>query len=273
MKLKVTVLIGSSGTGKSYQAIYLAKDRNIRYMIDDGLLIKGNKVLAGFSAKREKTKMAAVRRALFMDRDHRSRVKAALYREKPEGILVLGTSEKMVNLIVNTLELGEISERVFIGDISTEEEIIIAKKTRKNEGKHVIPVPTFEIKKDFSGYFLNPLKVFKKIGKGGLQQIEEKSVVRPTFSYLGKYKISNRVIRDLIFYAANKVIGIYKIEKIGIQNMQVGLIIDIEVKVVYGNPIIPLMECLQEQVKYEIEEMTSLNILAVDVSVSNLVII
>lgn len=270
--MRVIVLIGTSGTGKSYQAIHLAKGKDIKYMIDDGLLIKGNKVIAGFSAKREKTKMAAVRRALFMDESHRMKVKDALARERPEDILILGTSEKMVNNIVKILELGEITEKVFIEDISTGEEIKIAKKTRKNEGKHVIPVPTFEIKKDFSGYFLNPLRVLKRLGKEGTQEVEEKSVVRPTFSYLGKYTISNRVIRDLIFHAANKVIGIYKIENLEIRNLQVGLIIDIDVKAVYGNPLPPLMQCLQEQIKYEVEEMTSLNIVAVDVSVKNLAI-
>ena len=33
-----------------------------------------------------------------------------------------------------------------------------ARKIRVTEGKHVIPVPTFEIKKDFSGYLLTHFK-------------------------------------------------------------------------------------------------------------------
>ena len=89
---------------------------------------------------------------------------------------------------------------------------------------------------------------------------------------MGKYTISDKVIKDLIFYAANKVIGIYKIDEVDIINIQAGLIIEIEVKIVYGNPIRPLMECLQDQVKYEVEEMTSFNILAVNVNVKNLII-
>ncbi|SNS84325.1 Uncharacterized conserved protein YloU, alkaline shock protein (Asp23) family [Anaerovirgula multivorans] len=270
--MRVVVLVGTSGTGKSYQAMRLAKEKNIKYIIDDGLLIKENKVIAGYSAKREKSKMGAVKRALFIDEEHRKEVIETIAQEKPQGILILGTSEKMVKSIVKTLDLGEVTERVFIEEISSEEEIKIAKKTRRKEGKHVIPVPTFEIKKDFSGYFLNPLKVFKKFGKGDGQDSEEKSVVRPTFSYMGKYTISDKVIKDLIFYAANKVIGIYKIDSIDITNTQAGLIIEMDVKIVYGNPIRPLIECLQEQVKLEVERMTSFNILAVHVAVKNLVI-
>lgn len=270
--MKIVVLVGSSGTGKSYQAMHIAKEKNIKYIIDDGLLIKENKVLAGRSAKREKSKMAAIKRAIFIDEEHRNQVKEVIEKERPNGILILGTSEKMVGSIVKTLDLGEVSEKVFIEEISSQEEIKTAKKVRKKEGKHVIPVPTFEIKKDFSGYFLNPLKIFKKLGKGEAQESEEKSVVRPTFSYMGKYTISDKVIKDLIFYAANKVIGIYKIDEVDIINIQAGLIIEIEVKIVYGNPIRPLMECLQDQVKYEVEEMTSFNILAVNVNVKNLII-
>ncbi|MCC5912292.1 MAG: Asp23/Gls24 family envelope stress response protein [Clostridiaceae bacterium] len=269
--MRVIVLVGSSGTGKSYQAMNIAKVKNIKYIIDDGLLIKENKVLEGSSAKREKSKMAAVKRALFIEEDHRKKTIETLKKENPEGILVLGTSDKMVERITKALELGEIQEKIFIQDVASQEEILIAKKSRKKEGKHIIPVPTFEIKKEFSGYFLNPLRAFKKRGKGEVQELEEKSVVRPTFSYMGKYTISDRVIRDLIFYAANKVIGIYKVEKIDIDNTKIGLIIEMEVKVVYGNPIKPLMERLQEEIIYEIEGMTSLNIVSVNVLVKSLI--
>lgn len=269
--MRVIVLVGTSGTGKSYQAMHVAKAKNIKYIIDDGLLIKENKVLAGYSAKREKSKMAAIKRALFIDNNHRLEVKQAIDKENPEGILILGTSEKMVYSIAQTLELGDVTEKIYIEDIATEEDIKTAKKSRKKEGKHIIPVPTFEIKKEFSGYFLNPLKVFKRMGRDETQEAE-KSVVRPTFSYLGKYTISDRVVRELIFYAANKIIGIYKIDHVDITNTQEGLTIELEVKIVYGNPIRALMERLQEQVKYEVEEMTSFNIISVNVDVKSLVI-
>ncbi len=69
--MKVTALVGSSGTGKSYQAMNLALNRGIAYVVDDGLLIFGNQVLGGSSAKREDSRMAAVKRALFLDPGHR----------------------------------------------------------------------------------------------------------------------------------------------------------------------------------------------------------
>ena len=48
-----------------------------------------------------------------------------------------------------------------IVNVYTDKEIENAKRIRTTEGKHVIPVPTFELKKDFSGYLLDPLQIFK----------------------------------------------------------------------------------------------------------------
>ena len=43
-KIKVYAFVGPSGTGKSYRAQMVASEYNIRYIIDDGLLIKDNEV-------------------------------------------------------------------------------------------------------------------------------------------------------------------------------------------------------------------------------------
>ena len=76
--MKVYGLIGKSGTGKSFQAVNLCKERNIESIIDDGLFICRNKVVAGISAKRQKTKVGAVKTALFTDDDHRDETVAAI---------------------------------------------------------------------------------------------------------------------------------------------------------------------------------------------------
>ena len=46
-KIKVYAFVGPSGTGKSYRAQMVANENNISYIIDDGLLIKDNNVVAG----------------------------------------------------------------------------------------------------------------------------------------------------------------------------------------------------------------------------------
>ena len=57
--MEVYTLVGKSGTGKSFHAMNVCKKLNIEAIIDDGLFIYKNSVLAGTSAKREETKIGA----------------------------------------------------------------------------------------------------------------------------------------------------------------------------------------------------------------------
>ncbi len=54
--IKVYAFVGPSGTGKSYRAQLVASENEINYIIDDGLLIKDNAVIAGSSAKKHQQK-------------------------------------------------------------------------------------------------------------------------------------------------------------------------------------------------------------------------
>ena len=165
-KIKVYSFVGPSGTGKSYRAQMVASERNIEFIIDDGLLINNNQVIAGESAKKAPTKIETVKHALFYTEEEKQEIVKALKKYKPQSILLLGTSDGMVDKIAANLGLPEISERIYITDVATEQEMQTARKIRVTEGKHVIPVPTFEIKKDFSGFLLDPLQIFKSKGKG-----------------------------------------------------------------------------------------------------------
>ncbi|MGF7059840.1 hypothetical protein [Brassicibacter mesophilus] len=268
--MKTIALIGSSGSGKSYKAIMIAKEMDIEYIIDDGLFIKGNKIIAGKSAKREGSVISAIKRAIFMDAEHRTEVIKAIDIMMPDVILILGTSDRMIDKITKTLKLPDIEKRIYIEEISSEEEIKIAQRQRRKEGKHIIPVPTFEVKKDFSGYFIDSLKIWKK--KEDIRdQSYEKTVVRPTFSYLGKYTISDKVIKDLINYSARNVFGLSRLLAISLKTVEQGIMINIDIEVIHGIPIVSMIKNLQYQVIQEIDYMTSLNIISVDVNVKKMI--
>ncbi len=74
----------------------VASQNNIHYIIDDGLLIDENEVLAGTSAKKAPTKIETVRHALFIEKDEQDEMRKALKKYKPESLLILGTSDKMI---------------------------------------------------------------------------------------------------------------------------------------------------------------------------------
>ena len=56
----------------------------------------------------------------------------------------------MIAKIRESLDLPELTKTIYINEVATEEEMEKARNIRVTQGKHVIPVPTFEIKKDFS---------------------------------------------------------------------------------------------------------------------------
>ena len=196
-KIKTYAFVGPSGTGKSYRAQMVASERGISYIIDDGLLIKENEVIAGVSAKKAATKIETVKKALFNNQDEAD-----------------------------------------------------------------------EIKKDFSGFILDPLQIFKSKGKDAKPYISEKSIIRPTFSYLGKFVISDTVFRQIIEYLVMKTEGLYKASRVRIDKIgeNEGVSVYIEVVVEYGFNIVETLKEFKKKCKREIENLTAMNVENVDIT-------
>lgn len=269
-KMKTYAFVGPSGTGKSYRAQMVANERGINYIIDDGLLISGNEVLAGISAKKAPTKIETVRNALFQNDERKKEIQDVIKKKKPESILILGTSDEMIKRIAENLGFEPISETIYITDVATEEEMATARNMRVTQGKHVIPVPTFAIKKDFSGYLLDPLQIFKSTGKGKEPYISEKSIIRPTFSYLGNFKISDTVFKQIVDYVAEKTEGINKIYRTIIkkhEGFDDGIYIYLEVIIEFGYNIKDTMQILKRNIIKEIEKLTAMNVLSMEIVV------
>ena len=269
-KIKVYAFVGPSGTGKSYRAQMVASEKGINFIIDDGLLIKDNEVVAGESAKKAPTKIATVKHALFLEEEEKNAVEKALKRYKPSKILILGTSDGMVQKIASNLDLPPISETIYINDVATEEEMQTARHIRVTEGKHVIPVPTFELKKDFSGFLLDPLQIFKSKGAGQKPYISEKTIIRPTFSYLGNFTISDTVFRQIIEYLAEKMPEIYKVVRTRVTSTDAGPSIYMEVIVMYGSNIQEVLKEFKQKAKREIENLTAMNVESLEVVAKSL---
>ena len=249
--IKVYAFVGPSGTGKSYRA----------------------QMVAGESAKKASTKIETVKKALFLHDDEKKVIQKALKKYKVKKILILGTSDGMVEKIAENLGLPKVSDTTYITDVATEEEMKTARNIRVTEGKHVIPVPTFEIKKDFSGYLLDPLQIFKSKGKGKQPYISEKSIIRPTFSYMGNFTISDSVFRQIAEYQAEKMPEIYRVLRTRVQNYGEGPLIDMEVSVVYGYNVAEGLMDFKKKIIKEIENLTAMNVVRLDVVARNIVVL
>ncbi|GMO49282.1 MAG: hypothetical protein Ta2G_06050 [Termitinemataceae bacterium] len=201
-KIKVFALVGASGTGKSYQAKFVAKRFKIDFLIDDGLLISNNKIIAGVSAKEEKTFMAAVKAALFDQKNRRDEIARKLETEKFKKIMIVGTSDRMVNKIAARLQLPPPSKIIRIEDFASQNDIENAIRMRRVEGKHVIPVPSAEIKRNYPEIFHSAISILKpsRIPSPitAIPLLLEKSLVRPAYSKIEKYSISEKTLNFMV---------------------------------------------------------------------------
>lgn len=269
--MKTIAFVGPSGTGKSYRSVMVSQKYGADAIIDDGLLISHGKVIAGSSAKKEPTKIASVKHALFMRSYQVSEVKRAIKKNKVNCLMILGTSDGMVEKIAHNIGAEPIEQIIRIEDVATEEEMNMARRMRVEEGKHVIPVPTLEIKKEFSGFFLHPLRRFQKnldteVDSGAA----DKSIVRPTFSYMGDYTISDNVINSIAIHEAYKIKGLLKVQNINLRKTGHGVHIDMTVFLEYGCDIFSICRDIQLAVRDNVERYTSINARRVNILVRNL---
>ncbi|HOR41932.1 MAG TPA: Asp23/Gls24 family envelope stress response protein [Atribacterota bacterium] len=269
--MKVFALVGESGTGKSHKALLIAHRENIEYIIDDGLLINKNKILAGLSAKKELNKIQAIRRAIFYDKKHAKAVKEMIKQEEPESIMVLGTSIGMVNKIVDTLELPSINKVFNIEDVSSEKEIQLARASRDMEGTHIIPLPGIEIQRKFPINLVESLEIFYK-KRYSNRKIGERTVVRPPFSYFGKLFISESAILDIIFFNIKNYKDVIKIGKTKININEEGILIQINLTLKYGKNIPDIIREIQDNLKRELDHITGINVKKIDILVEDLII-
>lgn len=273
--MQVYAFVGKTGTGKSYNALKVAKSYDIKYIIDDAILIKETKVIAGRSAKTEASKIASVKAAIFFYEDRKKEMIDAIKKEKIEKILILGTSDEMVQKIAENLKLGPIYKTIYIEDVATPEKIEEARKSRFEEGKHVVPVPTFEIKKQFSGYFIDPLRMFDIFRResSNLYEAEssEKTIIRPTYSYIGKFRISDNVMRDLVTYTVEQIRGIGKVQKVFTEKYIDGMKIEVDIQVIFGYNIPNISKEVKEAIIRSIDTMTGINLFGIDINVTSII--
>lgn len=263
--MEVYALVGSTGTGKSHRAMIVAYENGIDTVIDDGLLIRDGFKIAGKSAKREATALQAVKRAIFLDPEHAREVRQALERENPARILILGTSIRMVEKITDALCLPRPSKIIKIEDVATEREIQLAQELRENHGMHVIPVPTIEVKKDFPGYLVDPLKYFFSKKNEPRRKIGEKSIIRPKFSLIGKLVITEHAVSQITTYVALQTPGITNVNKVLVEMRDEGATIRLELTAKYGRYLPDIAREVQKNVSRNLENLTGLIVYGVHI--------
>ncbi len=267
--VKSFALVGKSGTGKSFRAKLVAQKYDIELIIDDGLLIRDDKILAGKSAKKEKAVLGAIRTALFDDQEHCLEVRLALKREQFKRVLVLGTSERMVAKIAERLDLPAISKCLYIEDIATREEIKLARSSRQVEGSHVIPVPPLEVSKSHPHIVYDSIRFFFKtrFSFAKSSQVFEKTLVRPGYSRRGRVTISEGALIQMVLHCADEINHALNVKRVSIKSGKEGYTIDVSLHVPHGLELAGNVNSFQVYVIESIERYTGILIEEVNVTI------
>ena len=89
---------------------------------------------------------------------------------------------------------------------------------------------------------------------------------------MGKFTISDSVFRQIAEYQALKMPEVYKILKTRVQNYGEGPLIYMEVSVVYGYNLQESLKIFKEKIIKEIEKLTAMNVVQLDVVAKNIYI-
>lgn len=268
---EVIALVGSSGTGKSHLALELARKESIDAIIDDGLLIHAGKIIAGISAKSEANVIAATRRAIFVDPEQMRSVMEGIIRIAPRRMLILGTSDRMINKICSALNLPQPVKTIRIEDISNRETMATARHMRKKEGKHVIPVPSIEVKKGFAGSWRGSIEnifggLVRKIGH---EPEVEKTIIRPRFSYIGGLEISEAVVATIAKCETAGIKGCLKVNIEYVKMADEGIELGLDLTVAYECNIRKVADLVREAVNEAVEYKTGLFVRTIDLFIKN----
>jgi uncharacterized alkaline shock family protein YloU len=266
-------LVGESGTGKSFHSKLLAQKYAIGVIVDDGLLIQHDRILAGRSAKQEKTIMGAVRTALFDDKNERAQVIRVLKKTGIHKVLILSTSIRMANKIAARLELPQPSRIITIEEIATRAEIEQATLSRRLEGKHVIPVPAAEIKRKYPDIFSNAVRLFhRRRGLRVRSKLFEKSVVRPEFSRKEGNPISEEALSKIAELCVSEFEGRIVVKSLAIKTRgQGGYRITLTLDIPFAAQLTGKIHGLQEYLINSIKRDTGILIQEVSIIVDKII--
>ena len=111
----------------------------------------------------------------------------------------------------------------------------------------------------------------QKRGVAPLAPDSDRTVVRPTFSSLGSYSISDEAILDLIKIVLKDVPGFAEVTSFKTEKQTYGVMISLDIALYYGYDAQEVLETAQQRVGSAVEEFTSITMNSVNVRANRLI--
>ena len=265
--IEVYAFVGPAGTGKSHRATHVARQNGIDFIIDDGLVISRGRILAGRSAKSEINRLRAIRRAVFEFPEHRDEVIRYLTKHPPEKIMILATSEAMIEKITSRLGLNAPVKVIDITDIATPDEIQAALWERREKKQHVVPVAKAQIQHNFAGKLVSQIKGFFK----GRDKDDRNTIVKPLFSFNGKVTIEAGAILEMSRKLLELREHVRKIREIDLETFDDKIELNIEIDLnLGGRSALSIARTLQKKLRMGLSYFTGMDIRKVNIRVNEI---
>ena len=267
-KIEIYAFVGPAGTGKSHRATHVAKQNKIDVIIDDGLVISRGRILAGRSAKSEINRLRAIKRAIFEYEDHRDEVVNYLVKNPPKRLMILATSNGMIDKIITRLGLNPPTKIINITEISSPEEIQAALRERREKKQHVVPVAKAQVQNNFAGKLVSQIRGFFR---GRDKNESRNTIVKPLFSFNGKVTIEHNALLEMSRKLLELGNHVRKIRELDIETYDDKIELTIEIDLNLGNKsALSIAKTLQKKVRMGLSYFTGMEIRKVNIKVNEI---
>lgn len=267
----VIALIDPQNSKKSFQYQSITDEYDIDVVVDSGLLIRGDRIIAGLSAKQATNPVAAIRRATFSDTSHAKAVRQGIETAAPERILLLAASRRMADKIARILRLPPVCEYINGSVVSGREETGIAVERLNRYGKEILPSAEDAIPKRQAKLLHS---IGKAIGKNKSRQGKRtgREILLPGSGDMGRLIISEKVLQMIILVEAGKSDYVAKVAtvKMSIKDGKISGEVVIDLK--YGGRLPVVFADIREKIEREVEFQTGLSIDALVLRANDVVI-
>ena len=267
-KIGIYAFVGPAGTGKSHRATHVARQNGIGVIIDDGLVISRGRILAGRSAKSEVNRLRAIKRAIFEYEDHRDEVVRYLSKNPPEKLMILATSDGMINKIVKRLGLNQPVRFINITEISTPDEIEAALRERREKKQHVVPVAKAQVQQNFAGKLVSQIRGFFR---GRDKDESRNTIVKPLFSFNGKVTIEHDALVEITKKLLELGNHVRKVRELEIEIYDDKIHVNIEADLNLGNKsALSIARALQRKILKGLSYLTGMEIRQVNIRINEI---
>jgi uncharacterized alkaline shock family protein YloU len=258
--VRVSALVGPSGTGKSFRARLLAEKHGAAIIVDDGLVVCGDTILAGHWAKKERTLLAATRRALFDAPDHAREAREALRRSRFRKVLIVATSRRMASRIASALDLPRPTTVLRVEEIAGSAGVHAARGRRQRTGGHAAPFPLVTIRRSLFSAIAEGIRSLVRLADHPRERAG-RAVRRVTGAggrTAGGVAVSEQAVRQMVMHCVAEHDRRLTVEKVGIRKDGGMYSLEVGIGMPFGRSAAGSLHRLQHYILHSLESHAGL---------------